>query len=839
MEKKGLIVQDNEVIRKSYRTLSNLLAKQPLLTIDSKGTFLSGFAKAFSQKGVDSITFYRGLSQKDFITLLHAMMQHPKLLRKKGGLASLLAQNGVSKIKINHIKYEQIKEESGLQDSAVVDVNSESQISEENPPSISDLATEGPRPKNYEDTHIQRLDILSHDEHIKIKNDLAALLSHGKTEEVGSLLRDMCVKLDDASGAIRKRFLENFREITSTLEEFDKLEEHFREISNALIRRVEQDNYVDNYLLSAENLQWICNSRNRIHGYLRDETVGCRLFKASQLSKSQLQEALTARWKNGRSLQYNLAERNLVDEAVLTKTLADQYNGCRTVTLSNMGVIPDIVLRTIPKKNISRYLVLPFKLDSGGLFVATMKPNDRNTLDDLRFITGYSVVPHLAAEYHLLQAILNYHNIHGDYRNIHRGNGIENHQKENGVESIERRRQEEETLGLDELRDSKAPVVKLVNQILREAVIKQASDIHIEPYENEIRVRFRIDGTLTTILRLPLTYKSVVPSRIKIMAKLDISEKRLSQDGRFKVKMDGKYVDSRVSIFPGMHGEKVVLRLLNNSSISLGVNNLGLNRIKDLNTILTAMQKSKGMILVTGPTGSGKTTTLYCMLHDWNDGSKNISTVEDPIEYNLRGINQFQVHFEIGLNFARALRTLLRQDPDIIMVGEIRDTETAEIAMQAALTGHLVLSTLHTNSASEAVTRLLDMGIESYLINSCVSLIVAQRLMRTICPRCKVETAPTDLQREILKGRGLSEDVRLFRGEGCNECNGTGYKGRIAIYELMPMWDEVRELISKGKSSFEIEKKAEELGLVTLEKEGFIKVKEGMTSLDEWVRVVL
>ena len=840
----------NEIIRKSYETLNNLLSKQPLFTtcvvgnklmvddllIDSKGTFSSAFAKTLAQRNIDSITFYRGLSRKEFLTFLQALMQRPRLIRKNGGLASLLTQSGVSRIKINSVKYGQINEEFHGQEHSFLDVNSETHPAEQQPPSTTESTTgETGLGETIEETPIQRLDILSHDENAKVKNQLVAMLSDGRTEKVGPLLKDMCEKLDDASGAIRKRFLESFKDITSTLEEFDKLKDHFREISNALIKRVEQDNYVDNYLLSSENLYNICNSQSRINTYLRDETVGSRLFQDRQLSKTQLQEALTARWKNGRSLQYNLAEKCLVEEAELTKALAAQYNSCRTINFSNLDVIPDFVLRAIPKKYISRYLALPFKLEAGGLLTATMKPTDRNTMDDLRFITGYSMVPHLATEYHLLQSILNYYNISGDYRNIYRRNEVEEFQ-EADVEFVETKESEE--VSQEELRDSDAPVIKLVNQVLREAVNRKASDIHIEPYENEMRIRLRIDGTLTTVLRPPVTYRSVVPSRIKVMSKLDISEKRLSQDGRFKVRLDGKFLDFRVSVFPGLYGEKVVLRLLNNASLTLGVNNLGLNRIQDLNTFLTAMHKSKGMILVTGPTGSGKTTSLYCMLHDLNDGSKNISTVEDPIEYNLRGINQFQVHSEIGLDFPRALRTLLRQDPDIIMVGEIRDNETAEIAMRAALTGHLVLSTLHTNSASEAITRLLDMGLEPYLLNSCLSLIVAQRLLRTICPRCKTQVAATDLQREILRGRGISEDLALFKGDGCNECNGTGYKGRVPIYELMPMCNEIRELIAKSTPSFEIERKAKELGLITLESEAFKKVQEGISSLDECVRVV-
>jgi len=397
---------------------------------------------------------------------------------------------------------------------------------------------------------------------------------------------------------------------------------------------------------------------------------------------------------------------------------------------------------------------------------------------------------------------------------------------------------EEEITATEEFKDSDAPVVRLVNVIIREAITQKASDIHIEPYENELRVRFRIDGTLSTLLTPSIKYANVISSRIKIMARLDISERRLPQDGRFKIGLNGNRVDFRVSTFPGMFGEKVVLRLLDNSNLAPDINNLGLNS-NDLTTLLAAMYKSKGMILVTGPTGNGKTTTLYSMLHGLNDGSRNICTAEDPVEYNLKGINQFQMKPKIGLDFARALRTFLRQDPDIIMVGEMRDLETAEIAVKAALTGHLVLSTLHTNSAPETITRLLDMGIEPYLITSSLNLIVAQRLMRKICPSCKVEASPNDLQLKLLKGYGFDiSGHQLFRGEGCEECNDTGYKGRVAVYEVMPLWQEIQELILQGESSVAIRQKAEDLGLVTLQEQGFNKVIQGMTAIDEWMRAV-
>jgi type IV pilus assembly protein PilB len=374
--------------------------------------------------------------------------------------------------------------------------------------------------------------------------------------------------------------------------------------------------------------------------------------------------------------------------------------------------------------------------------------------------------------------------------------------------------------------------------IIEEAIKQRASDIHIEPYENELRVRFRIDGTLITFLNPSRSYTNGLASRIKIMSGLDISEKRIPQDGRFKARTNGTVVDFRVSTFPGIFGEKIVLRLLDNSNLLLDIDKLGLNSV-DLTTVLSSMYKSKGMILITGPTGSGKTTTIYSMLRSLNDGTLNISTAEDPIEYNLKGINQFQMNSKIGLNFARALRTFLRQDPDIIMVGEIRDFETAEIAFKAALTGHLVLSTLHTNSATETITRLINIGIEPYMITSSINLIVAQRLIRKVCERCKIEAVPSDLQKNVLRNYGFHvNDHRFVQGEGCEECSNTGYKGRIAIYEVLPLWDEIKELIMRQKSASEIRVKAEEKGLSSLQIQGFNQVISGITSLNEWMRVL-
>jgi len=680
----------------------------------------------------------------------------------------------------------------------------------------------------------QDTDVASRDERKSIRDDVTRLLSDGKSHEVQDIIRDLSKSLDDTSWKIRKKVAESLLEVTSVLDEFDKLKENFRDMSEALVKRVKQENHSDIYLIASENLHRVYASQDRVDRYFTNETLGRRLFEANKLSEDQLQKALMARKRNAKSLQYNLGALDYVDEVLLTHFLAQQYRGCQTVNLSEIHDIPENVLKAVPVKFVRDHLILPFRLDSGNLCAATMNPNDLHVLNDIRFMSGYSVVPHLAAEYHLLKGIQRFYHIETVTPEC--SHVMEDIEEEDGFETVEEK--QEEITPTEELKDADAPVVRLVNLIIREAINQKASDIHIEPYENELRVRFRIDGTLTTLLTPSVRYTNVIASRIKIMSGLDISERRLPQDGRFKIRMSGRYVDFRVSTFPGIFGEKVVLRLLDNSNLMLDINDLGLNG-NELNTVLAAMHKSKGTILVTGPTGSGKTTTLYSMLHCLNDGSRNISTAEDPIEYNLRGINQFQMNAKIGLNFAQALRTFLRQDPDIIMVGEIRDLETAEIAVRAALTGHLVLSTLHTNSAPETITRLLDVGIEPYLISSAINLVLAQRLMRRICERCKLEASPNDLQLKLLKGYGLDiTNHQFFRGEGCEECNNTGYKGRTAVYEVMPLRDEIQELVLKGQSSAAIKERAEDLGLVSLPELGFKKAVEGVTDLDEWMRVV-
>jgi type IV pilus assembly protein PilB len=396
----------------------------------------------------------------------------------------------------------------------------------------------------------------------------------------------------------------------------------------------------------------------------------------------------------------------------------------------------------------------------------------------------------------------------------------------------------EEELDEKAIEDVDAPIVKLVNGILIKAIKMGVSDIHIEPYEKSFRVRYRLDGVLRKAMGLPLKIRNAIISRIKIMSKLDIAERRLPQDGRIKLKLGKKKdMDFRVSVLPCLFGEKVVMRLLDKSNLQLDMTKLGFEE-QALADFQNALHKPFGMILVTGPTGSGKTTTLYSALHQLNQISENIMTAEDPVEFNLAGINQVQMHDEIGLNFAAALRSFLRQDPDIIMVGEIRDYETAEIGVKAALTGHLVLSTLHTNDAPSTINRLLNMGIEPFLVSSSVILILAQRLLRRICAGCK---QPVEVNPQALIELGFkpeeAETMTVYHGKGCAVCSGTGYKGRVALYEVMPISERIRDLILQGASTSEIKNAAVEGGMNTLRMSGLAKVKQGQTTIEEVIRV--
>jgi type IV pilus assembly protein PilB len=785
------------------------------------------------------------------MAFINAMIQNPRFSPEDGGVASILKNSGISSIRINEFTYKKVSKDFKEDERGNIinpfDIGDEKPLA---PPQWGmgeqykqDQKNREGEPisekQELEEETVQDLQskkrVTDNGEHVK--EYLKDLVSCGKINETESFIEEVSSKMDNKSVTMRKNVAESLEDMTSKLDEFHTLKENFQKTSDTLTSWLKKENDVDTYLAVTNSLHNICSSLNKLERYLTNETIGSRLFESRKISKGQLQDILKARYRNGDSLQYTIGALNVVDESVLTHFLAQQYKNCHVVNLASIKDIPENVLKAIPQKYIGRYQVLPFKSERGTLYTAVMDPNNWQILNEVQFISGYSVMPYLAAEYHLLNSIAKFYKV--------KINTATNHQTENmmqnggwseGLELVEEK--QESVVYSEELKDSDAPIIKLANLIIEEAIKKKASDIHIEPYEDELRVRLRIDGTLITVLNPSKSYANALASRIKIMSGMDISEKRLPQDGRFRVKNNGKVVDFRVSTFPGIFGEKIVLRLLDNSKLMPDINELGLNK-DDLTILMSAMSKSKGMILITGPTGSGKTTTIYSMLRTLNDGTLNILTAEDPIEYNLKGINQFQMNTKIALNFACALRTFLRQDPDIIMLGEIRDFETAEIAFKAALTGHLVLSTLHTNNAFETITRLINIGIEPYMITSSINLVVAQRLMRKICDRCKIETVPTDLQKNVMRNYGFNiNDYHLFKGEGCEECSNTGYKERIAIYEIMPLWDEIKEMIIKGKPAFEIRKKAEEKGFRSLQMQGFDKVITGVTSVNEWIKVL-
>jgi type IV pilus assembly protein PilB len=489
----------------------------------------------------------------------------------------------------------------------------------------------------------------------------------------------------------------------------------------------------------------------------------------------------------------------------------------------------------IPHHVAQKYQIFPIAKTGATLTIAMSDPSNVFAIDDVKFMTGYNVEPVVAPESAIKEAIAEYY---GQTDTLQ--TAVDNLKNlDNSLDLIQEETEETEEIDITELKQAveEAPVVKLVNLILSEAITRGASDIHLEPYEKTFRVRYRVDGVLYDVLYPPSRLKPALSSRIKIMAELDIAERRLPQDGRIKLKVKEKEVDIRVSTLPTLFGEKIVMRILDKSSLVLDLTKLGFEQ-KALQEFEEAIHSPFGMVLVTGPTGSGKTTTLYSALSTLNNTDVNIMTAEDPVEYNLMGINQLQIKEEIGLTFASALRSFLRQDPDIIMVGEIRDFETAEIAVKAALTGHLVLSTLHTNDAPSTISRLLNMGIEPFLVSASVLLILAQRLCRKICEHCKEEEK---IPAPALLKLGFSEDeiktLKCFKGKGCPACGGTGYKGRIALYEVMPVREELKDLILEGAPATEIKKTAIRLGMKTLRMSGLTKVKEGITSIEEVLRV--
>ena len=561
--------------------------------------------------------------------------------------------------------------------------------------------------------------------------------------------------------------------------------------------------------------------------------LGELLVSNNLISKEQLKTALAEQKAAGGQLRLGsiLVRDALISEADLTSFLSKQY-GVPTINLADYEVEP-AVIKIIPAEVAHKYQIVPVNRAGSTLIIAMSDPSNIFAIDDIKFMTGYNVEVVVVAESSIKTAIDKLYDQSASLADVM--NDLDN------MEEFEVLGEEEDVdLGSLERATEDAPVVKLVNLILTDAIKKKASDIHIEPYERTFRVRYRIDGILYEVMKPPMKLKNAITSRIKIMSELDIAERRLPQDGRIKIKLGGgKDMDFRVSVLPTLFGEKIVMRLLDKSNLQLDMTKLGYEP-EALASFQKEIHKPFGMVLVTGPTGSGKTVSLYSALSELNKVTENISTAEDPVEFNFAGINQVQMHEDIGLNFAAALRAFLRQDPDIIMIGEIRDFETAEIGVKAALTGHLVLSTLHTNDAPSTINRLLNMGIEPFLVASAVNLITAQRLARRVCAECKV---PEEIPVQALVDAGLppaeAASVTCYKGAGCPKCNGTGYKGRVGFYQVMPMLEPIRELILNGANTAEIKRESMRLGIKTMRQSGLTKLIEGVTSFEEVLRVTI
>jgi type IV pilus assembly protein PilB len=562
--------------------------------------------------------------------------------------------------------------------------------------------------------------------------------------------------------------------------------------------------------------------------------LGEILVKESLITQDQLQKALEFQRVNGGKLGTCLARMGFITDDDITGVLSRQY-GVPSINLKYYEIDPNVI-RLIPQDTALRYQVVPLSRVGSVLTIAMTDPTNVFAMDDVKFMTGFNVEPVVASEAAISDAISRFYG--GAHTN---GEELTNLMRDLVEEELELAPDDAE-MDAEALEKAaeEAPIIKLVNLILTDSVKRGASDIHIEPYETELRVRFRIDGMLQTVMMPPMKVKDAMTSRMKIMAKLDIAEKRLPQDGRIMIKYraDGKKkeLDFRVSTVPTLYGEKIVLRLLDKENLRLDMTKLGFEQ-ESLTKFERNILKPYGMVLVTGPTGSGKTNTLYSSVSRLNQVDTNIMTAEDPVEFQLGGINQVQMKEQIGLNFAAALRAFLRQDPNIILVGEIRDFETAEIAVKAALTGHLVLSTLHTNDAPSTISRLMNMGIEPFLVATSVNLICAQRLVRRICSNCKEEV---EVPPQVLLDAGFAEEelktTKIYHGKGCSICNKGGYKGRTGLYEVMEINDELRELILVGASALELKKKAVEQGMLTLRRSGLVKIAAGMTTMDEVLR---
>jgi type IV pilus assembly protein PilB len=558
------------------------------------------------------------------------------------------------------------------------------------------------------------------------------------------------------------------------------------------------------------------------------EFLGDVLLHEGLLTREQLTQAQAEAKTSKQRLSYVVARLGLIPELEVTRLMARQYR-MPAVDLSRFEVDARI-LKLIPGEVAAKHTVLPLKREGRTLTVAVADPSDHGLLDDLKFITRYDLFPVLAGEV-TLRSLIEKH-----YENTGAEQQLQNLLKDmegidGDVEVVEETDEESAT----QAQIDDAPVVKLINGILTEAVRRGASDIHIEPFEHEMRVRYRIDGALLEVMKPPLKLKAALTSRVKILSQLNIAERRVPQDGRLKLKMGNRVIDFRVSTLPVLFGEKIVLRILDKGNLTLDLTKFGFEP-KAEQDLMKAILNPYGMVLVTGPTGSGKTTTLYSCLQRVNTIETNIMTAEDPVEYNLMGINQVLVRTEIGLTFAAALKAFLRQDPNIIMIGEIRDLETGGIAIKAALTGHLVLSTLHTNDAPSTITRLIDMGLEAFNVASAVNLVVAQRLVRRICKQC---AEPVTYGEEVLRSLGSVEQlegITFMRGRGCDACGGLGYKGRAGLYEVMAMTGAVRRSILRGDSAGELRDIAVQEGMLTLRMDGLVKVRRGVTTLEEVVK---
>ncbi len=556
--------------------------------------------------------------------------------------------------------------------------------------------------------------------------------------------------------------------------------------------------------------------------------LGELLIRNQLITDDQLKNALDTQKKEGTRLGAALIKLGYIEESDLATFLSKHY-GVPSINLSEFDV-EHSVIETVPAEVAQKYQMIPINRAGATLIVAMSDPSNIFAIDDIKFMTGYNVEVVVASEAAIKESIDKYYDQSSSLADVM--GDLENYDDLELIEDTEL-----EDSGSLEKASEDAPVVKLVNLILTDAIKKKASDIHIEPYEHLFRVRYRIDGVLYEVMKPPKKLKNAITSRLKIMANLDIAERRLPQDGRIKIKMGrGIEMDYRVNCLPTLFGEKVVLRLLDKSNLQLDMTKLGYEE-EALAHFKKEIHKPFGMVLVTGPTGSGKTVSLYSALSELNKTSENISTAEDPVEFNFAGINQVQMHEEIGLNFAAALRAFLRQDPDIIMIGEIRDFETAEIGVKAALTGHMVLSTLHTNDAPSTINRLLNMGIEPFLVSSAVNLISAQRLGRRVCSECK---EPEELTTDALVSAGIPADkigsFVTYKGRGCTNCNDTGYRGRIGIYQVMPMFEGIKEMVLSGANTAEIKQESMRLGVKTMRQSALTKLMEGVTTLEEVLR---